>query len=283
MRATIEALTKENSLHAQHLTAAKLEVSRMKEKESVQHTLPATIINHSDPADSFSQSCAKSHDNRVNGKVLVLTDDCGRRLYDHLHKVLSNTFRLQVICKPFARFRDIIACTEVYISDFSSLDFVIVLAGMNNENVRLDDLTLLANKCFHTNLIMTTIPVNEYGSTSLRRINNIKTVNNKIVDCVRNLKFFTTNIDCVDTNNKFLLGDFLGKGLYLNSRGMLKLSRLLLGCLTNFSRRKPTTNLRYIVTVSSLPSNLTLNTSPAEVGLGTGAVGNIFLEITQSQ
>lgn len=83
------------------------------------------------------------------------------------------------------------------------------------------------------------------------RVNDILFINSKIISNVYNLKFFTTNIDFVDTANKFVSKDFIRDSLYLGTRGIFKLSRLLVECLRNFKNKPLVTNLKYINTDSS--------------------------------
>ncbi|CAG9765632.1 unnamed protein product [Ceutorhynchus assimilis] len=95
---------------------------------------------------------------KIKNKLVVFTHDFGKHLWEYLNRVLGNRFVIQIVSKPFARLTDVVAGAECYIKDLTSADYVILVAGVNNLDVRCRDYVLLANKCFQTNLLLCSIP-----------------------------------------------------------------------------------------------------------------------------
>lgn len=65
-----------------------------------------------------------------------------------------------MVCKPFAKFDEMAKSVDWFSGDLTKSDFVIVLAGINNDDISVKSVSALADKCFFTNLILCGIPVN---------------------------------------------------------------------------------------------------------------------------
>lgn len=144
---------------------------------------------------------------------------------------MSNSYSLQVVCKPWATFRNLVDGVDLYSSDFTVDDFVISLAGLDNRNLLLRDLSTLANKCFHTNLIVCTLPAKYKGVLPFNRVD---IVNKQILDAVERLQMFSNNIDVLELHDKFDRSNYISGGPYLNKFGLRKLSDAIIHCLIEY-------------------------------------------------
>ena len=187
------------------------------------------------------------HEQEGQKKIVILTDNCGKRLYAPLSRVLGD-FAVQLVCKPFVSFAKLVGDSDCYVRNLSSSDYVIVLAGMNDNKIKKKDITLLADKCFKTNLLFCTLPGVGYANCSLTMVNS------DIVTNVTFLKRFSLSVDLLDTNSKFFSSkDFNHFNLYLNGVGLYKLANHIRNSINDFGL-SVTTNLRYVEIVDSFPS-----------------------------
>lgn len=193
---------------------------------------PTDVINNNDPSDK-TNSDGSSKPN----KIVILTDDFGRKIYGPLSKLLEQ-FSVQVVCKPFAKFSALVVDADCYVQNLGNSDYVIVLAGINNNDISTKDITLLADKCFRTNLIFSMLPVN--GALDYYWC-KFSVVNNKMLSVVNNLKRFSVSIDLLDTTNQFSPRDFIKSKPYLNSKGLSKISMLIKSTIGSFGE----TRIRY--------------------------------------
>lgn len=250
MRTTIETLNSENEMLASENKRLLNEVCNFNLSNSVNRPIdqPERVTVRSQyeddkVEDDKVESDMINHSERVLTKVLILTDDLGKNLYNHLRNVFDDNYKLQIVCKPNARFSDVVLNMDCYVKDFSCSDFVLVLAGVNDRILSTRGITTLANKCFHTNLVLCTIPVN-YSCAS--PWHHIEAVNYKLHSVASNLKQFTNNIDVLDLHHKFFKRDFVNNSYYLNVKGKIKLSYYLKNIVKTFHTKKSVTNLRQI-------------------------------------
>ena len=164
-------------------------------------------------------------------QILLLTDEYGKYLLPFLESRLSADFHVQVICKPGATFKNVIRGQEAAISALKKDDFVIVLAGLNNNDISLNDITLIANWCFFTNLILCTIPAKFEESIPN---NNIEYVNAKIIKSVHNIRQFSNNVNILDLQTKFSYSDYT-RSFFLNNKGLTKMAYLMSNLICNFN------------------------------------------------
>ena len=176
-------------------------------------------------------------------KVILLTDGSGKKIYRHLNNVLGAHYDLRMFGKPFARFREVVSSVDCFLGELSSSDYVVVMAGLN-DTITLNDITYLANKCFYTNLIVCTLPMNYnycQGSTS---IVNVVNMNNECLQrTINKLKMFSVSIDLLDLTGRFNSTEFAGNTLFLNRKGLIRLSVLIGNSVVGFSGKKEVTNL----------------------------------------
>lgn len=187
--------------------------------------------------------------------VLVLTDGYGKYLYNSLKQYLGESVKLQLVSKPNASFRDITLSADCYIREFSSHDYVIVLLDPNNLPVSLHDITLLANKCFYTNLIFCTSP----GCETSGSLEAGHCLNNKnLINYIDNLKTFSNNIGYIDLTKSFYYKHFIKRSLFLNKSGLNRLALLMRRALADFVGSSNACNLVQLTqNGNSNSSNLT--------------------------
>ncbi|CAG9763985.1 unnamed protein product [Ceutorhynchus assimilis] len=174
-------------------------------------------------------------------KLLFLTDEFGKYLYPYLLNQFSSHFEVQVMCKPNALFNSVIK--DSCLADFNKSDFVIVLAGTNNYNIKLNDITKLANQCFYTNLILCTVPAKHEDGSPFK---GIEIVNRQIVTYVSNLRKFSNNINYVDLYNKFRYSDYVSRNVFLNSKGLSKMAIFIHAAVDGFFQATSFSCLREI-------------------------------------
>lgn len=254
MKTTIETLMEENNVYINDLKRVHQELFTYKESfalskpnrpsrtpHSFSPDIPATVAIHS---MSSAIANVKKVPLKFNSRrIVVLTDSFGKNLYDFLSKELSN-FKVQVISKPFSKFKDLVYTCDCYVSDLTVDDYVLVLAGLNDTSIRMPDITLLANKCFATNLIICSLPIlpnSPYYSTYTE---NITSVNLKMMTVVERLKRFSISIDFLDLSNKFTYGEFTQSTIFLNKKGLARLGKIVRHCVLNFGS-SGLTNLIY--------------------------------------
>lgn len=176
-------------------------------------------------------------------KILVLTDEYGKFLYPHLKKSFSSDYEILMFSKPQALFRQAVSGLNQTISEMTSDDFVLVLAGLNNQDIKLSDITSLANQCFLTNLLICSLPAKYEGQFPFK---NIKQINETISFCVDNLRRFSTNIDFLDLFDRFRHTDYAARSIFLNKKGLIKMSVFMKNAVLNFNTSYGRSALRQI-------------------------------------
>ena len=96
-------------------------------------------------------------------KIVVLTDGFGKYIFQPLKKTLGSKFSVQVFSKPYAPFKEVVSTIDCLAESLTHKDYVIVLTGLLDSNIRIRDITYLANKCFYTNVLFCTIPINLFS------------------------------------------------------------------------------------------------------------------------
>lgn len=203
-----------------------------------ENSISARVSVPSDTIDSGkdlqSQPIRKVRDkvltDHSKGKLLILTDDYGKNLYSFLNIAFKGTYSVQIICKPYAKFNEVVSDMDSLVTGFTKSDFVMVLAGVNNDDISSKIISSLADKCFFTNLILCTIPIN----FSFNYKENFYSVNNKIFDCISRLCFYSDHIKLLDLQDKFSYKCFYNNSIYLNPRGKRLLASILNKAIVNF-------------------------------------------------
>lgn len=212
-------------------------------------TLSSATLKKPDIENGQLNKAEKADGTVEKSKILLLTDEYGKYLLPYLRRVFPG-FTVQVICKPNANFKNVITGQNASLSEMTSKDYVLVLAGLNNSDIRMSDITLLTNMCFYTNLIVGTIPAKFEGTTPFK---NIELVNRKITNCINNLRKFATNIQCIDIYNKFRFSDY-NNNIFLNSKGLAKMASIF---------------KHFIYNINSIPSSSCLKLVPLETSIYT--------------
>ncbi|KAJ2937328.1 hypothetical protein O0L34_g17639 [Tuta absoluta] len=115
--------------------------------------------------------------------VIILSDEKGRNLRQYLQNFLGKSFSVKSVIKPYATVGDILDSCHNWCNDFTNLDFIIILAGTNDQDALKFDNSLQQHlKSFdHTNVLIGDISYNKYGLTQdLNNIvNNISSTSNR--------------------------------------------------------------------------------------------------------
>lgn len=98
----------------------------------------------------------------VTHNILILADQQGRNLSLRLGKLLGSNYKVKAICKPGARLYDVLFSTRDDVAEYTKNDFVIILAGINDDNpcnlqCHLNSWLQYVN---HTNVIISEVPYN---------------------------------------------------------------------------------------------------------------------------
>ena len=241
--------TSKLQLHEEGLKSLHLDKKDAATSTEIEQTEKTTKDHQSGPALSeLEKKINKETECMGKNKIVFLTDDYGKRLLKFLTHYL-NRFCVQLITKPSARFKDLVFTADCYVNNLSCNDYVVVLAGINDNDIRLGDITLLANKCFHTNLIICNLP---YKNDSADISYKIQNVNNKLSRISQRLKQFSNCIDFLDLSNRFFQKHFIDSTLYLNNSGLSRLAYTLKVFINNFQLNNCINNLIY-VSVSTDP------------------------------
>lgn len=215
-----------NSQSKERKTFSKNEVSDKQRQFNIKTNFATINDNNSKNNDTY----ASQRSLRQRNRILLLTDEYGKYLFPHLDKLFSADYSVQVVCKTNAMFKDVINGQQKWISEFTNNDYVIVLAGLNNNDIALKDITLLSNMCFYTNLVLCTIPAKYDASIPYK---SIEIVNKKIINVVTNLRLYSTNINYLDLYGKFRYCDY-SRGVFLNNRGLAKMACFVRNAVINF-------------------------------------------------
>lgn len=259
----VETLSVKNKVYVQDLKETNCEIFSLREEPVLSETTSevGTALENNNPSSCTVTAVSDSppkidiNTNVRQSKVIVLTDDCGKYLHDTLRKALGPNYTLQVFCKPYARFKDVISGVGCVLGELTSGDYVLVLAGMNDSVISLKDVTQLANKCFYTNLIISSVPISStYSDSNLA--SRISGINDKLFKITTKLKYFCNSIDFLNLHNRFGYDEWVRDSVYLNGRGLSKLARMFVCSLQNFYK---------MTTISNLV-RISLNTQTVEEG-----------------
>lgn len=165
-------------------------------------------------------------------RVLLLCDSHGRGLAENLNSLSGDKYKFQVFFKPNATFSQIIVDAITLSNGFNDNDYLIVIGGTNDDNkTSLIKLMLnLVDKCFHTNLIISTIP---YRYDKDRSNESIYEFNKNMYVNITNVQRYNANIDILDFNCGMHRNKYTRHGLHLNKQGKVTLSRNILKCVKN--------------------------------------------------
>lgn len=255
MITSIRALEAENSSYTNEIDVLKSQIASFSSgggTQDLKRTAATTIQPmHSDHIQGQKQNVVQNQkkvkttvDIPKKNKILILTDNFGKYMYNSLNFLLKNMFSIQVLCKPFAKLSEVISGSDSTIEGLNKSDFVIVLAGINNENISTKSLSSLANKCFYTNLIVCTIPINFNSTTS----KTVRAVNSKIFNCMLKLCYYSSNVKMLDLQDKFKTNSFFSNNIFLNSRGKRLLAGFIYKAISEFSQNEGHKTLRFIDT-----------------------------------
>lgn len=180
---------------------------------------------------------------KPKNNLVILTDDFGKMLYDAIDKSMGDSYVTQLVTKPYAGIRDIIQNSDCYVKDLTDKDYVVLMAGLNDTDIRKDDIILLSNMCFRTNLIVCNLPYkNDYGKKCLY----VSKINRKLREVTQKLQVFSINIGFLDLAGKLCHRDFCKiSNFYLNKFGSFKIGKFIKHCVQNFSVQC-ITNLKYV-------------------------------------
>lgn len=227
MLTSIRTLEAENLAYRREVVAMKKDAVAQVLGSDCQETIAPgsseTMLGHSqDKVTKKSENGLGSY----RPKLLVVTDDFGKLLCRQLRDTFGDKWVVQLVCKPNANFKEAAGSVSWFVDNYGHSDFVVVLAGLNDRDIKARDIQTLCNRCFHTNLLICTLPVYNC-SRGLGSRRHVFKVNSKIWTTVSNLKRFNVNIDCLDLSERFGRRKFSGSGLCLNREGLRRLSLLL--------------------------------------------------------
>lgn len=279
-KVSISTIEAENNLLQKELVELKKELEEMKEERGQMMVSLETLEQENmmlrrstqkeisfkvgDPTCKITK--VKGLPKKINGTshimniLVVLSDDLGKYMYDPINKLLGDKYSICLVTKPFARIKDIVKNSDCYIRELRSDDYVILLAGLNNTDLSIHDITLLSNKCFKTNLIICNIPCKLKNNNIVdEKCINVANVNEKLSSITTKLKMFCINIDFVTTDNLKYSDFYYNSNFYMNKRGLCKLANNIKIVIGNFGKHN-STNLKYVPTQ---------DIEPFLVGVGT--------------
>lgn len=217
---TIEILS--NKIHSRTLVEV-----------STQTEFTVALPTHVNKQDRTSQQkptnvdAANQATSEVNSKhkILLLSDSHGRNLAQMLKTKVNpcnNRFSIESICKPNATFGQVTEDVKNLTKDFNKDDYIIITAGVNDTelNIFKDSVLATLNACFHTNILINTIP---YRYDNLRSNSFIFSKNKFLFDLSMEYKFRVIDI------NMFLSSEHYTRyGLHLNVKGKVKISEIII-------------------------------------------------------
>lgn len=126
-----------------------------------------TNLNKNTDADSNNRKC----------RVVVFSDEHGRGIPKILQKLLGHDFQVMSIIKPNASLNQILECCDIICKDFTDFDYVVFLAGSNdNSPLRFKSfLYYYISVLAHTNVLVSKIYKNKYLN-EYKQNNTIKMV-----------------------------------------------------------------------------------------------------------
>lgn len=160
-------------------------------------------------------------------QVLLLTDGYGKYMHQHLQKHLNDAYSVLTVCKPHAPFDNLVRVIDCYIDRFTSKDYVILLLGPEIRNFSRKWIKILSNKCFSTNLLICSSPVN--SSSNLYSLTSVE-----IYDSMLNLSYYNKNIKLLMSNTILNAKCFVHGSHFLNKLGLAILSKNIGNSIKNF-------------------------------------------------
>lgn len=183
--------------------------------------LKKLIVNFEDKKVIQTQNKSATTVRSKSAQVLVLTDDYGNHLYGLIKNNIGEDFILQVISKPGANFKQVTSNIVKDVQNLTTKDFVIILAGTNDVNIKKSDIFHLIKMCMHTNLVICTVPL-RYDQPILNR--SISFINEKLITHGSSLKQDHKNFNLIYLHNKLVRNDYIFHSLRLKRSGLLKIS-----------------------------------------------------------
>lgn len=227
MLTSIDALGRENESYVTTIGELRSELQRFKTpyEENVER------MEVSVQTDEMRERSECSVSGQPNARVLVLTDSFGKCLYAPLRRKLDTCYGLQLISKPWASFDEIAKGAKCYAESLTQNDYVVVMAGLVDKNLKARTILSLANHCFQTNLLMCTLPVK---FAKREQFETLERVNKRIVSETDRIRKYAGNIELLDLQEKFSEWEFIKSTALLNKNGLRKLSGYVTAAITQF-------------------------------------------------
>lgn len=165
MLSSIEVLTGERDSYIASLKETKLELFDLKQTTSSvrcddeDHSNTSVCANDSvKSGDNVElQTCRNLRRNRL----LLLGDQLCYHVAATMRRKLEQ-FNIEIIIKPGALYRDVIRDIANLAKDYTSDDFIIIIAGINNvrnkKTISISDIHEKMNMCSHTNILFASLP-----------------------------------------------------------------------------------------------------------------------------
>lgn len=153
-------------------------------------------------------------------KLLVLCDSHGRGLSSILKDLIGDRFHVEVFFKPNATVKQIVEDIQNLTKYFTTDDHVVIIGGTNdvNSNNIIRCVTKIANLCFKTNVIISTIPY-RYDTPHWNVNQNIYMINKRIYKSISNFRRYNSNICVLDFNLHLNCNNYVVDGVHLNKSG----------------------------------------------------------------
>lgn len=171
------------------------------------------------------QQIKQQHTQETRGRVLVVADSHGRHSREIINEQLQGKFSVTVFVKPNAKFGDVTKDLIKLTSDFTTKDYVVIVAGTNdvqNLNCNNDsicpDIENVLSLANHTNVLYPGVPLrydNLYMNKAIMKLN--KEINCKINRVAEKTK----NIVLID-NIRITRLNHTKHGLHFNRMGKIK-------------------------------------------------------------
>lgn len=241
---------------------------------STNHTDSQLETHSSKSLKESSMSSSRQSKNCCNTKkLLLLCDEKGRNIQHHLRKnKILHDFQIQTILKPKAQFNQVIENMDKLVKDFSSQDYVIVLAGsndfLNKRYPRVKPIADKIKKSLHTNIIFMTTPINYYSQPNRLQIYKF---NLKFMEYIQKVdQKVPLNVSFVDVNSKnglkpkdFVLASEISREVVRNKN--LSKSLIFVDLKETVDRNCESISNQNVTSISSRSENNTYSNSSHKV------------------
>lgn len=179
--------------------------------------------------DKSAENCGENGNKKPS--LLVLADSHGRGLADILIN-MQQKFQVTVYFKPNATFSQVTEDIRNLTANFNYSDYVVVIAGTNDVkyNFLSSRLTSVIKNCFHTNLLVCSIPYRYDTYNDKNEL--IHFANKKIFHIVYKLKRYSDVLNVIDLNKGVFTSDYTIHGLHYNKSGKQKLCHKILNSIS---------------------------------------------------